>query len=167
MHENIEWRIVDEFPSYEVSSNGDVRHIIKKTIKKQRLNISKRYVVTLARGTYVTPKAVHRIMAIAFLGKVPKGMEVCHNDGNATNNNLLNLRYDTKRENQRDRKKHGTDNSGERNGRSKLTLQQVLKIRKDFRNVNLLTLDYGVSKHTIWSIRRKETWSHINEPAQV
>lgn len=52
-----------------------------------------------------------------FVGLRPDGLEVCHNDGVHTNNQLTNLRYDTRRENLRDRVRHGTF----RNGRSERT----------------------------------------------
>lgn len=56
-------------------------------------------------------RTVHSLVADAFLGPRPVGMEVCHNDGNKANPILSNLRYDTKSSNQLDAYKHGTRNN--------------------------------------------------------
>jgi hypothetical protein len=52
--------------------------------------------------------AVHRLMALAFLGEPPAGCQVAHNDGNPRNNTVANLRWATAKENQADRLLHGT-----------------------------------------------------------
>ena len=47
---------------------------------------------------------VHQAVALAFLGPVPPTRpEVCHANGDPTDNRLSNLRYDTTSANQRDR----------------------------------------------------------------
>lgn len=50
---------------------------------------------------------VHHIVAGTFLGEAPKGTEICHNDGNPSNNHVDNLRYDSRSSNMTDRVKHG------------------------------------------------------------
>ena len=40
-------------------------------------------------------RAVHQLIAEAFHGPRPEGMEVCHNDGDPANNTPDNLRWDT------------------------------------------------------------------------
>ena len=158
MFNEIIWLTAAGFPSYEVSSNGEVRHAKKKNIKKQRLDRAARLVVTLAKGSYVTPVMVHRMVAEAFIGPLPDGMETCHNDGNALNNSIANLRYDTKSGNEADKKRHGTDNACERNGRSKITLAQALEIRMDSRSSAVVGRAYGIHKTTVRAIRKLKTW---------
>jgi hypothetical protein len=51
---------------------------------------------------------LHRLVAKAFLGIQPEGTEVCHNDGDKTNNAPANLRYDTRLANEDDKRRHGT-----------------------------------------------------------
>lgn len=51
---------------------------------------------------------VHQLVTLAFLGPQPAGMDVCHNNGDNTDNRLANLRYDTHSSNELDKLKHGT-----------------------------------------------------------
>jgi hypothetical protein len=53
-------------------------------------------------------RLVHQLVALAFIGDRPDGMEVRHLDGDETNNQLANLRYGTHGENMHDQVRHGT-----------------------------------------------------------
>lgn len=93
--------------THEISNQGNI---------KSRGKPLKTYVTKTGRirvGLYVggTRKQVyvHRLVAEAFIGPCPQGMECCHNDGNPKNNHVENLRWDTKSSNQRDKEKHGTN----------------------------------------------------------
>ena len=44
---------------------------------------------------------MHSLVAAAFLGECPSGREITHKDGNYTHNELTNLEYVTRRENQK------------------------------------------------------------------
>jgi hypothetical protein len=78
--------------------------------------------------------AVHILVWEAFNGHHPEGMQVCHNDGDNRLNRLLNLRLDTRKNNCADRRKHGTENLGEKSGTSKLTNEQALEIYRRARS---------------------------------
>src|SRR5699024_9822191 len=51
---------------------------------------------------------VHSLVAESFIGARPEGMEVCHSDGNKTNNHVANLRFGTSSDNELDKVRHGT-----------------------------------------------------------
>lgn len=51
---------------------------------------------------------IHRLVLEAFVGPCPAGLEGCHGDGDASNNRLENLRWDTPSENNYDSVRHGT-----------------------------------------------------------
>lgn len=75
--------------------------------------------------------ASHTAVALAFIGPKPTPKhEVCHNDGSKTNNHFSNLRWGTRKENHQDLKRHGTSLVGEKNGRAKLTEENVNEIKK-------------------------------------
>lgn len=64
--------------------------------------------VTLCKDGTKTTTAVHRIVLEAFVGPCPAGLEGCHNDGDPTNNCLVNLRWDTHQNNNLDKRRDGT-----------------------------------------------------------
>ena len=63
--------------------------------------------VLLSRDGAVKHRAIHSLVAEAFIGPRPEGMHVCHDDGDLHNNRVENLRYDTPSENSRDVVRHG------------------------------------------------------------
>ena len=111
---------------YEVSSEGNVRSAdrvvnhqhsgyltLRGRLLTQSVNIHGRKYVRLTRDAKSSSFLVHRLVAFAFVGQPPKAdMEVCHNDGDETNNRFENLRWDTHRENMRDMVKHGRNCAG-------------------------------------------------------
>lgn len=75
---------------------------------KPRLNNGGYYLITLCKKQYY----LHRLICEIFYGESPQGMEACHNDGNKNNNHPSNLRWDTRKNNMADKKKHGTSLGG-------------------------------------------------------
>lgn len=73
---------------------------------------------------------VHTLVLQTFVGLCPEGMEACHQDGDEENNHLSNLRWDTHSNNNQEKWKHGTQQTGDRNGNHKLTWDQVQDIRR-------------------------------------
>lgn len=105
----------------------------------------------------------HQLVAEAFIGPKPEKMQVCHNDGSRTNNHYKNLRYDTFAGNIADKSKHGTQNIGERNGRSKLTKSQILAIKEmlPYTSRREIGIKFGVTRQYIGTIANGKYWKHI------
>lgn len=111
------WRPVVGFEDrYEVSSLGRVRSLaridslgrqVPRRILKAPLTPYDYPRVTLHLNGARSKARVHVLVAEAFLGPRPSGMEVCHVDGDPANNAVTNLRWDTHRSNQRDVVRHG------------------------------------------------------------
>lgn len=97
------WRPVPGWENHMVSNQGRVARILKPVPDKRGyLNI------TLSRRKdALVRRKVHQLVAEAFHGPRPEGMEVCHGDDNPANNAADNLRYDTHRENELDVVRHG------------------------------------------------------------
>lgn len=102
--------------------------------------------VVLGHGAAGSP--VHTLVALTFLGPRPRGADVCHNDGDPTNNNIDNLRYDTRSNNILDVYKSG--------GRwRKLSLEDMRAIIREPKSATCkeLGVKYGVSAAVINKVR--------------
>jgi hypothetical protein len=101
-----EWRTIAGFPLYEVSSLGRIR----SWHKGQGPRIlrpgpdDKGYLTAVLFGPNGrATRKVHRLVAEAFLGPKPKGLQTRHLDSNNQNNAAINLAYGTQLENMADR----------------------------------------------------------------
>ncbi|WKW86001.1 HNH endonuclease [Gordonia Phage JonJames] len=85
---------------------GGVRSVAERMMK---LNTNAPYsLVGLSLDGSRKSHGVHTLVALAFLGPRPTGMQVCHNNGDPHDNRLSNLRYGTPSENNLDKVSHGT-----------------------------------------------------------
>lgn len=108
--------------------------------------------------------SVHSVILEAFVGPKPAPeLDCCHNDGNRMNCALANLRYDTKKNNVADRRRHGTMIEGERSPNTKLSDHQVVKIRElaPAHTVSSIAFVYGVSRRSINRIVDRSSWKHV------
>lgn len=107
-------------------------------------------------------KTVHSIVAAAFIGPRPKGLDVCHNNGDRRDNRAVNLRYDTRSANHLDRVAHGTIYSP--NGSSKLnpSIAEFIRSTNDGTPefVKRAATTFKVSAHTIRKVLRKASWKY-------
>lgn len=102
---------------------------------------------------------VHKMVLLAFVGPCPEGMECCHKNGNASDNRIENLRWDTHYENNQDRKRHGRYATGENHPMAKLTLEQVKTIRSSDKPIKELCKEFGVGLSNLHRIKNKESWA--------
>jgi len=74
---------------------------------------------------------VHILVAEAFIGPCPPGMECCHGPRGVTDNRAVNLSWGTRAKNLgQDKERDGTDAHGDRAPMVKLTWEQVDEIRR-------------------------------------
>lgn len=111
---------------------------------------------------------VHQLVASHFIKNYDKSKIVNHIDCNKLNNHIDNLEYITHKENI----KHAFNNDliscrkGENNNQSKLSTEEVLKIKKAFNSsyrgqLDDLSKEFNVSRKTIEEIKYNRRWSHI------
>lgn len=157
-----EWRPIEGSPGYEVSDLGRVRSY--RDLRGHPCAEPRIMALQTVQG-YLWIKlgrqrqsAVHRLVAHAFLGPRPSGMECRHLDGDRSNAALKNLAYGTRSQNYQDRKRHGTENDGERHGLSKLTNQMAREIRASAAPTKELARRYEVSPVTINRIRSRRSY---------
>lgn len=163
----MEWRTVIGYPNYEVSENGDIRKLSGKVLKHSNCNGYRN--VTLFSGSGRIGYRVHRLVAMAFLPppSSPEMTLVAHNDGSRDNNHYKNLRWDTCKGNLADRKLHGTTLDGARNGRVKLTAEQVLEIRRRYTKRHpvdgaaAMAIEFGVTDVAIIKAFNGQNWASL------
>jgi DNA-binding transcriptional regulator YiaG len=106
----------------------------------------------------------HRASYQAFVGPIPEGMNVCHSCDNVYCVNPAHLFLGTQKQNLEDMAKKKRSTIGERNPRSKLTNDEVERIRfgvsLGVSDPMLATL-FNVSRQTIQSIRTKRRWKNV------
>ena len=107
---------------YEVSDLGRVRSCDRQArtrgtstrfhpgrVLKGVANAGGRVTVSLPDGAGgQKTRLVHHLVLEAFSGPRPDGTEACHWDGDASNNRLSNLRWDSHLSNEADKARHGT-----------------------------------------------------------
>ena len=91
------WKSVDQFPNYEVSSFGNIRNINGKILKPCKKGGY--YHISLINNLFRKTVKIHRLVALAFIENPENKSDVNHKDKNKLNNNLMNLEWMTRREN--------------------------------------------------------------------
>jgi hypothetical protein len=144
--------------------NDVVKIITYSTLKYSSNKLTFKRPHTSSPGGRSQTTAVHRIVLEAFVGPCPEGMECCHNDGNPRNNNVTNLRWDTRSANQMDSVRHGTKPQGTAHYRAKLKPEDIPDIRKRIASGESLSSIgrlYKVATIAISCIRDGITWKHV------
>lgn len=169
------WKSLVFNNKYDVSNMGRVRSWNKRGFK---LNNPKRTseptYLSLSRNNHGYPCVnivsknyyVHVLVAEHFIGSKPEGMEVCHKNGIRADNRLENLRWDTSESNSEDMMVHQTRQFGEDVPSSKLTANQVNKIRELYATGKYYQKDlasmYGVCQQQVSMIVRHKHWTVIS-----
>jgi hypothetical protein len=116
------WRPIPGWEGiYEASSLGRIRRLdhtityvtgrtqrLKGMVLRSVVRRDGRFEVRLNRDGQGQTRYVHHLVALAFIGPRPPGLDICHNDGDCSNNLPSNLRYGTKSSNMLDAVRHGT-----------------------------------------------------------
>lgn len=172
--------LLPEFPLYHITNDGRLfskraRNGVgeSKTWNELTGAVNKfgyrRFCIRNADGEKKNVSA-HRLVATAYIGKIPDDMMVCHNDGNPLNNNYLNLRIDTALSNAADRVKHGTKTQGEDVNTNVLSEEQVFEVYKmaaeGMFNTQIASL-LGVNPTAIDAIFRRKNWKFLQIPQEL
>lgn len=172
------------FPGYYADKHGDVwsaRRCGKQFKGPQRLlnPLRKLKPILLPNGRYALgvrlangntrQRKVHTVVADAFLGTIPAGLQVRHLNCIKTDNRPINLSYGTCQENHQDSRDVNDyyPLSGSRNYLSRLTPEQVFSLRID-RLSGMILKDlakkYQISISVASDIARIKSYRHEPRP---
>lgn len=168
------FRDVPDFPGYAIGSNGTTWSRFIKGSRSSRLSSWKplkpyqrgnEYLrIGLGKNGKTHTLYIHQLMMLLFFGPGDEGREVCHNNGDCTDNRIDNIRWDTRSGNQRDRVEHGTDSRGSKHPMAKLNEADVIVIRrlkKEGWTIQAISERYGVSRLPISLLLSGKTWKHV------
>lgn len=156
-----------DYPGYGVSADGRVW-----TKKKRGRGCLTEYATWREKkqtnGAYLMvwlsqkkgPVDVHVLVALAFLGGIPKGYEVNHKDGNTHNNHVDNLEVVTKLQNLQ----HAWQLGLNKVAKPKLTPDIVREIRKLAAQgipQKVIAQQFGLDQSGVSDIHLRKTWKHI------
>lgn len=159
-YENEEWRPIPSIPCHEASSEGRIRATTTSVIiapyehKSGYIYI----VLTPKGGEREAPKQVHRLCLEAFRGPCPDGMESLHVDDNPTNNRIGNLRWATKKENGRDRRRERrlAETRKRKDDRADIDRKAVCLAYSEGATLGALSKAHGVGRDRIKRILMEE-----------
>lgn len=127
--EGVEHKSIKDFPNYQIYSIGQiwnrVQHKWKKFAKDSRGHLS----VHLTNNGYSDDFQVHRLVYQAFVGAIPKGYVIHHDDFCPQNNHYSNLRIMTRADHTRLHKKGkvGANKGKQMTQQQKRKISQTLK----------------------------------------
>jgi len=155
------WKVCLDDPRYEVSDLGRIRRKLNKRIRKPSTAGQGYYSIVVSTKGKNIGHYIHRLVAKAFLGAIPKGMEVSHKNGNKKDNRASNLVLESHKDNVQRRYIHGTHYKGVNNPSAKLSKTDVELIRKQRSKgaaLKVLATTFGVSMQQISRICLHQNW---------
>ena len=107
-----EYRIIKDFENYEVSNFGNIKNFNTGRILKPLINSNGYYKINLCKDGKTFTKAIHKLVANAFLPNPLNKKCVDHKNNDKLDNNVENLRFASTRENNMNKKLSIKNTSG-------------------------------------------------------
>ena len=159
-------KAIIEFEDYSITKNGKVFNNYNLKQIKEKLGNGGYLEVYIYKNKTRKQKAkrLHRLVAEAFIPNPENKPQVNHINGIKTDNKVENLEWCTDKENKEHAVRLGLINKkGENNSSSKLTWEQVKKIRRNHIPRNGISKrkpweKYGISMSHYYGIIKRRCW---------
>jgi hypothetical protein len=165
------YKPIPEWEAYSISKCGEVIRMqsakgakIYRVLKQQKHKTRPYLMVRLHCNGKSKTFDIHRLVALTYLGEIPKHLNVCHLNGNPKDNRVENLRIDTRQSNEKDKVLHGTSNRGAKNGMNKHDEQTIVAIKhllKNGKSCNEISKIYEIPSSQIRNIKNGYKWSWL------
>jgi len=160
------WKKIKNYENYSVSDYGRIRNDKTDRILKPSNNTHGYLFVGLWKNGVRKNHKIHRLVANAYIVNPENKRTINHIDGIKANNLVENLEWSTQKENMQHSYDNGlNDAKGIKNGRAKLTEEQVLEIRRLYKtgdySQTALGKMFGVGQDLISRIINRKKWKHI------
>jgi len=135
----IEYREIEGHEGYRFGSDGSVgirwggargrrAGVLGAEWRPAKIHVCNGYLRLCLRGAGI--QRVNRLVCLAFHGEPPTPRhEAAHLNGDPADNSAANLAWETRKENETDKNRHGTRLRGERHKMAKLTEADVCGVR--------------------------------------
>lgn len=165
----IDLRPIPGHPAYSAGADGFIYRAVKDRrspsypLKKLAGTVSDYGYIRVAMPEGM--KGVHILVATAFHGPKPGwANQVRHLNGNKRDNRPRNLEWGTYGDNEADKRRHGTTNTGTRNGRAILneeTVRELRSLREGGAAYKALAQRYGISISNARAVVERISWGHV------
>lgn len=163
-----EFTVIKGHERYEINCDGIIRNAETKAIKSQYIGSTGYCMVSFSYQNKSKTQRVHRLLMSTFSPIGDENAHINHKNGDKIDNRLANLEWCTHQENMTHAFRYGlANNTGEKNGQSKLTEIQVKKIKlllSQGVTQQKIANEYGVSRSCILGIHVNRLWSHVFIP---
>ena len=92
------WKPIDNFPNYIISSEGRIKNVTTNLFLKASVKCGY-YHLSLTHNKIRKTLKLHRLIALAFIENPENKSDVNHKDKNTLNNDISNLEWMTRKEN--------------------------------------------------------------------
>jgi HNH endonuclease len=144
------WKPVPNFEHVEVSTDGQFRNSKTKYVYQLYLSDSGYWKLQIDGKSLFA----HKTVLLTFVGPPPsKKHQAAHDDGNKSNNSVQNLLWKTKKQNEADKKRHGTVTGG-KPGLKRPSAEQIQRMIERFNDgdsITAIAADHGLHR---WSVSR-------------
>jgi hypothetical protein len=159
-------KTIKDFPNYMITDKGKVYSKISNKYLKNCSDSMGYEIVTLYKYAKKKTRTIHRLVAEAFIENPLNKKEVNHKDGNKQNNNISNLEWVSRSENQKHAFNTGLQKPvrGENHGNSKLKKHDIsaIKLLSKTGYKHQVIADYfNVSRRCIGLIIKGQRWAYI------